>query len=81
MGTEQETTLDDLTYEEAFANLETIIAGLESGELPLEEALARYEEGVKLAARCATLLEEAELRVRAWQLEGGTAGIDGRQTE
>ena len=79
MSTDRETTVDDLTYEEAFTNLEKIIAGLESGELPLEEALARYEEGVELAARCATLLEEAELRVRAWQPEGGTAEIDGWQ--
>ncbi len=81
MGTEQETTLDDLSYEEAFANLETIIAGLESGELALEEALARYEKGIKLAARCAVLLEEAELRVRAWQPAGGAAEVDEWQAE
>ncbi len=58
---------EDLTYEAALEQLEQIIASLESGDLPLEEALARYEEGAALAAFCEQKLDEAELRVRKWR--------------
>ena len=37
---------------------------------PLAESLDLYEAGVKLAARCGVLLEEAELRVRKWEPDG-----------
>ena len=57
----------DLSYEEAFAQLEAVLATLEGGNLPLEQALTLYELGAALAARCARRLEEAELRVRRWQ--------------
>ena len=58
---------DNLTYEEAYARLEQILQALESGDLPLEQALSLYEEGAALAAHCARQLDEAELRVRQWQ--------------
>lgn len=58
---------EGLSYETALAQLEQIIASLETGELALEEALARYEEGAALAAYCEQQLNEAELRVRKWQ--------------
>ena len=58
---------DDLSYEEAFAQLEQVLAALESGELPLDESLAQYELGAELAAFCERKLDEAELRVRQWQ--------------
>ncbi len=58
---------DGLSYETAQAQLEQIIASLETGELALEAALARYEEGAALAAYCEEQLNEAELRVRKWQ--------------
>ncbi len=81
MSEKNEQTIDGLTYEEAFASLDAIIVGLESGDLPLDEALARYEEGIELAARCARLLEEAELRVRAWQPGDEAAEVDGWQAD
>ncbi len=56
--------LDGLTFEQAFAELEDAIHKLESGELPLEESLALYERGQELAAYCAKLLDEAELKVQ-----------------
>lgn len=68
-----------LTYEAAFAQLETILQALESDELPLEESLALYEQGVALLARCNGLLDSAELRVRQWQSEGVTTTFDGWQ--
>lgn len=56
-----------LTYEEAFAQLETILARLEGGDLPLEESLLLYEQAAALTRLCASILDEAELRVRQWQ--------------
>ena len=48
------------SFEEALKELETIVASLEEGELPLEEAVKKYEAGRKLAEHCQTLLEDAE---------------------
>lgn len=59
--------LIDLTYEEAFEQLEQVLQALENGDLPLEQALTLYERGASLAAYCARKLDEAELRVRQWQ--------------
>jgi exodeoxyribonuclease VII small subunit len=64
------------TYETAYARLETVLAQLESGDLPLEASLALYEEGAQLAKICATLLDEAELRVRQWQPGDETTAFD-----
>jgi exodeoxyribonuclease VII small subunit len=52
-----------LTFEEAYSLLQETVARLESGNLPLEESLALYEHGTRLAALCAGQLERAELRV------------------
>jgi exodeoxyribonuclease VII small subunit len=52
-----------LTYEAALAELDTVIAKLEGGSIPLEEAIGAYERGVVLAAHCAELLERTEQRV------------------
>jgi exodeoxyribonuclease VII small subunit len=57
--------IDALTYEEAFAELETIVAALESGERPLEESMTLFERGQVLTKRCAELLDKAELKVQA----------------
>ena len=59
-------------FEEAFEKLESIVVGMESGDLPLESLLAKYEEGVKLAKICQDKLAEAELRIQ--QLEKTAAG-------
>jgi len=56
--------LEELTYEQAFEELETVISELESGQTTLEASLALYERGQGLARRCAELLDQAELRVR-----------------
>jgi len=50
-------------FESALARLEAIVAELESGELALELSLARFEEGVGLARRCAEQLSEARQRI------------------
>jgi exodeoxyribonuclease VII small subunit len=60
---------EDLTYEQAFAELESIVSTLETGEHTLDEAIAQFERGQVLARHCANLLEKAELKVQ--QLSGG----------
>ena len=57
-------TIQELSYEEAFEALEEVVEELEAGDLPLEKALAEFERGQALAARCSDLLEHAELRLR-----------------
>ncbi|MEK7323868.1 MAG: exodeoxyribonuclease VII small subunit [Chloroflexota bacterium] len=54
----------ELSFEKAFAELESIVAKLESGELSLDESLALFERGQALAAQCYGLLDAAELKVK-----------------
>lgn len=70
-------SLDQLTYEQAFVQLEEILARLEEGDLPLEESLSLFEQGAALAAYCARKLDQAELRVRQWQPGDQTPAFDG----
>ncbi|MBK9140735.1 MAG: exodeoxyribonuclease VII small subunit [Verrucomicrobia bacterium] len=62
----------ELPYEEALARLEAVVDSMESGDLPLESLLAKYEEGVKLAEICQARLRAAEGRIQ--QLEKNAAG-------
>ncbi|MEW6156996.1 MAG: exodeoxyribonuclease VII small subunit [Verrucomicrobiota bacterium] len=57
----------DLPFEEALHKLETIVESMESGDLPLESLLQRFEEGTRLARVCQAKLAEAELKIQ--QLE------------
>lgn len=59
--------VEKLSYEEAFAELEAIVAALEGSQQALEESLALFERGQLLAKRCADLLDSAELRVQQVQ--------------
>lgn len=56
--------VDNLSFEEAFGRLETIVQSLEEGDLTLDEALALYEQGMHLAKRCGDALDAAELQVQ-----------------
>jgi len=53
----------EIKFEEALKKLEKIVEGLEGGDLPLEESLLRYEEGVKLSRLCQKKLEAARKKV------------------
>ena len=50
-------------FEQALQKLEAIVAQMEEGDLPLEEALKAFEEGVRLAKFCTGKLDEAERKV------------------
>ena len=68
--------MESLSYEEAFAQLEAAVTALQDGKLPLERALQYYEECMKLAQQCDTLLQKAELSVQQLSVSGdGTLTI------
>lgn len=62
----------DLPFEEALKKLETVVEAMESGDLPLESLLAKFEEGTRLAKTCQAKLDEAELKIS--KLEKNAAG-------
>lgn len=51
------------TFDDALAQLEETVRALESGQMPLDEALAVFEQGIRLAQVCQEVLDHAELRV------------------
>jgi exodeoxyribonuclease VII small subunit len=59
-------------FEEALQKLEGIVEAMEADDLPLENLLAKYEEGAKLVKVCQEKLAEAELKIQ--QLEKNAAG-------
>jgi exodeoxyribonuclease VII small subunit len=63
-------SVESLSYEQAFAELESIVAALENEQRSLDESMALYERGQALVKRCAKILDKAELKVK--QLSGET---------
>ena len=64
---------EEIKFEDALTRLEEIVERLEEGDLPLEESLSAFEEGIKLSRVCAKLLNEAERKVEIL-----TKGEDGK---
>ena len=64
--------LESVAFEESLNRLESVVAAMETGELPLEKMLSHYEEGMRLAQVCQGKLTDAELKIE--QLEKTTAG-------
>jgi len=65
-----------LSYEDALAQLDVLVQKLEGGSIALDDAIAAYERGTRLARHCAELLDRTERRVNALVVGG-----DGRMTE
>ena len=59
-----EKLVEELSYEEALAELEGIVESLEGEQSPLEDAMKLFERGQALAAHCNALLESAQLKVQ-----------------
>lgn len=59
--------LEAADFESALAELETLVASMESGALPLEQSIKAYERGVALAKLCQSRLDQAEEQVRVLQ--------------
>jgi len=68
MAKSKDPAVDELGYEEAFAELSALVESLESQVHPLDETLRLFERGQALARHCTQLLEKAELKVK--QLTG-----------
>jgi exodeoxyribonuclease VII small subunit len=51
------------TFEQAMKQLEQIVEALETGDLPLEKAIAKFEEGIELSKFCSNLLDETEKKI------------------
>lgn len=71
--TQSETKLSDLTYEQAFDELEQIVDALETAQKPLDETVKLYERGQLLVQYCSALLEQADLRIRQLNPNSGAA--------
>ena len=65
-----------LSFEQALAELEQIVARLESGQAPLEDSISMYERGAALKAHCETRLEAARLRVEKIVVGAGAPGVE-----
>lgn len=76
MPAKKKAGIDSLSFEEAMKELEALVQRLEAGDLPLEESLALYERGQRLAVRLTELLDQAELRITRLSSNGGDAVED-----
>lgn len=86
--TAEVTLPEELSFGAALAELETIVRALESGQLELEEGLARYERGVALLRACQEKLAAAKQRVtmligelESEESQAGAAGDEGATGE
>jgi exodeoxyribonuclease VII small subunit len=87
--TENKTPGLPASFEAALAELETIVATMEGGQLPLADALAAYKRGAELLQYCQAALKDAEQQVRvlergvlqAFAPEGTEASETGRGNE
>ncbi|HEX2562050.1 exodeoxyribonuclease VII small subunit [Phenylobacterium sp.] len=69
--------IETLSFEQALAELESIVARLESGQAPLEQSIQMYERGALLKAHCEKRLEAARLRVEKIVMgQGGPQGVE-----
>jgi exodeoxyribonuclease VII small subunit len=59
-----------LSFEESVAQLENIVAAIESGQIGLEESLAKYEQGMELVKKCRGILDRAEKRIEQLTQQG-----------
>lgn len=69
--------VDEMSFEEAMAELEQVLGQLERGDVALDDSIKLYERGAALKARCETKLKEAEEKVAAITLDadGNPAGL------
>ena len=73
--------VNEMSFEQAIAELEKVVGQLERGDVALDESIALYERGAELRKRCQTKLQEAEEKVAKLTLDGngqptGTAPLD-----
>lgn len=77
----EEQNIEDLTFEQALEQLESIVESLEQGNVPLDKSISHYERGEALRNHCRKLLQAAEDKVEKIRLDGsgkptGTEPLD-----
>lgn len=72
-----EPTNAKLSFEDALTKLESIVESMESGDVPLADLLARFEQGTKLLKVCENRLKEAELKIEQLKKQkDGSVGFE-----
>lgn len=69
------TPVEELSFEQAFEEMEQVVRQLEDGQLSLDDSLALFERGQALSTRCQQLLETAELKVQQLVPKAGGYGL------
>lgn len=74
--------VEEMTFEQAMAELEAVVSRLETGDVELEKSIALYERGAQLKAHCEARLKAAEEKVAAITLDdagqpAGTRPVEG----
>ncbi|QGG79431.1 exodeoxyribonuclease VII small subunit [Litorivicinus lipolyticus] len=65
--------MSEPSFEQQLDQLESLVTRLESGDVPLAEAMAAFEQGMALSKQCSTLLNQAEQRISQLMNEGDDA--------
>lgn len=81
MAEEKQADIEELSFEQALEQLETIVESLEQGNVPLDQAITHYERGEALRGHCQALLKQAEdkvekIRANAGGVISGTEPLD-----
>jgi len=63
-------------FEATLAELETLVSQMESGDLPLDQALGHFERGVTLTRQCQQQLQQAQQRVQVLQQQAGGPALE-----
>jgi exodeoxyribonuclease VII small subunit len=66
----------ELNFEKALSDLQSIVDALENNQLPLQTALEKFEQGVKLSAECQKALQDAEQKVQILLKENGQGKLE-----
>jgi len=77
-----EVPVSEMSFEQAMAELERVVADLEGGDVPLDKSIALYERGAELKKHCEAKLKSAEEKVAALTLNDagepvGTKAVEG----
>ena len=70
-----------LNLEKALGDLEQLVEELESGDLPLDKAMKKFEDGIKLTRSCQTALKEAEQKVEILLQSAGEESLEDFETD
>ncbi len=69
-------TTKNINLEKSLADLEDLVEELESGDLPLEKAMKKFEEGIKLTRSCQKALKDAEQKVEILLKSAGGEALE-----